>query len=137
MAKSFGADVLINPLKVDPVSAIRDVTRGGEGADKAMECSSNPDARRQSVESLRPWGTTCLVGVSGNIEFNVAEAIHKMRDRHDHLLQVDHERLRAIRGRAGARCRSAFFDQFQLDDAKRAYQLFDTQKIGKGVFVFD
>jgi threonine dehydrogenase-like Zn-dependent dehydrogenase len=31
---------------------------------------------------------------------------------------------------------SLFTHEFQLDQAKMAYELFDTQKIGKGVFVF-
>ena len=30
-----------------------------------------------------------------------------------------------------------FTDEFRLDEAERAYELFDQRKIGKGVFVFD
>jgi hypothetical protein len=32
---------------------------------------------------------------------------------------------------------SLFTDEFRLDDAERAYELFDRREIGKGVFVFD
>ncbi|WP_320178646.1 zinc-binding dehydrogenase [Roseovarius pacificus] len=139
MAKRFGADVVINPMNDDPVTAIRDVTRRGEGADKTMECSSNGAARRQSVESLRRWGTACLVGVFGEITFDVGETIQRMKtvvgsqtfsknllDDCVHYIaehKLDVEDL--------------FTHEFTLDEAKRAYELFDTQKIGKGVFLFD
>lgn len=46
--------------------------------DKSMECSSNETARRQAVEALKVWGTACMVGVNGKIEFNVEETIRKM-----------------------------------------------------------
>jgi threonine dehydrogenase-like Zn-dependent dehydrogenase len=139
MARKFGADILINPLKNDPVSAIRDVTRNGQGADKSMECSSNPDARRQSVEALRRWGTACLVGVYGTIQFDVAETIQRMKtvmgsqtfsknilDDCAHYIaerKIDVESL--------------FSHDFKLDQAKEAYELFDQQKMGKGVILFD
>jgi hypothetical protein len=32
---------------------------------------------------------------------------------------------------------SLFADEFRLDDAERACELFDRRKIGKGVFIFD
>ena len=65
MARDFGADFTINPSKDDPVEAIRDLTRGRLGADKAIECSSNPSARQHAMKAVRQWGTTCLVGVLG------------------------------------------------------------------------
>src|SRR3712207_3873491 len=52
MARRFGADVVINPMKTDPVAAIRDVTRRGKGVDKSLECSANPVARRQAIGSI-------------------------------------------------------------------------------------
>jgi hypothetical protein len=32
---------------------------------------------------------------------------------------------------------SLFTNEFRLDEAKRAYELFDSRQIGKGVFIFD
>ena len=139
MAKQFGADVVINALNDDPVSAIRAVTRHGEGADKSMECSSNPDARRQSVEALRRWGTACLVGVFGKIEFDVGQAIQQMKTIMSSVtfsknLLDDCAQYIAERG---LQVEPLFTNEFRLEQAKEAYDLFDTQKIGKGVFVFD
>ncbi|UIK09705.1 zinc-binding dehydrogenase [Rhizobium leguminosarum] len=56
MAKDFGADFVINPMKDDPVKAIRDLTKGGLGADKAIECSSNLVARQQAPSGYQAVG---------------------------------------------------------------------------------
>jgi threonine dehydrogenase-like Zn-dependent dehydrogenase len=32
---------------------------------------------------------------------------------------------------------SLFTNEFRLDEAEKAYELFDQRKIGKGVFIFD
>jgi threonine dehydrogenase-like Zn-dependent dehydrogenase len=139
MAKAFGADIIINPLKDNPVTAIRDCTRRGEGADKSIECSSNPGARRQSIEALRRWGTACMLGVFGTIEFDVADVIQLQKsvvgsvtfskNIQDDCAQYVVERNLNVD--------SLFTHEFEIDQAKAAYELFDAQKIGKGVFVFD
>ncbi|WP_417725148.1 zinc-dependent alcohol dehydrogenase family protein [Salipiger sp.] len=139
MARNFGADVVINPMTDNPVAAIRDVTRGGEGADSAIECSSNPDARRQSIECLRRWGTSCLVGVFGDITFNVAEVIQLQKSvigsvTFSKNMQSDCAEYVAERG---LDVDALFTHEFRIPQAKEAYELFDSQKIGKGVFVFD
>src|SRR5438105_1118323 len=75
MARELGADFVINPTKVDPVEAIRSLTRNGWGADKSVECSSNPGARMQAIQCVRQWGSACLVGVNGSIEFEANDII--------------------------------------------------------------
>jgi threonine dehydrogenase-like Zn-dependent dehydrogenase len=139
MARRFGADILINPLKDDPVAAIRDVTRRGEGADKSIECSSNSDARRQCLESIRRWGTACLVGVFGTIEFDVGDVIQRQKTLVGSItfsknLQDDCARYVAEHK---IDVDALFTHEFVLDEAEEAYKLFDGQKIGKGAFLFD
>jgi 2-desacetyl-2-hydroxyethyl bacteriochlorophyllide A dehydrogenase len=138
MARQFGADVVINPLQDEPVKAIRDITRRGEGADKSIECSANPVARRQSIEALRRWGTACMVGAYGSIEFDVAEVIQRQKTvlgsiTFNKNLQDDCAQYVVERGLDLDRL---FTHDFTLDQADEAYRLFDTQKIGKGVFLF-
>lgn len=139
MARRMGADVVINPLKDEPVAAIRDLTRRREGADKTLECSANPGARRQAVEALRKGGTACLLGVYGTIEIDVGHLIQQQKtllgsitfsknlldDCAHHVTerQLDIESL--------------FTHQFRLEQADEAYRMFDAQSIGKGVFLFD
>ena len=139
MAEKFGADFLINPLKDDPVQAIRDLTRGGLGADKSVECSSNIEARRQAIQCTRTWGTTCILGVTGNIEFHSNDIILKNRSVVGSL--TFSKNLQAACAdfvmERGVDVDALFTHEFRLEQAEEAYALFDQKKIGKGVFVFD
>ncbi len=139
MAKRFGADITINPSNDDPVKAIKDLTRGGFGADKSVECSSNIHARRQAIQCTRTWGATCILGVTGNIEFHSNDIILKNRSVVGSLtfsknLQSDCADFVMERG---IDVDALFTHEFRLEQAKEAYELFDQKKIGKGVFVFD
>jgi D-arabinose 1-dehydrogenase-like Zn-dependent alcohol dehydrogenase len=139
MARSFGADYTINPQAQDAVSTIRGLSRGGSGVDKAVECSSSPVARRQSIECLRQWGATCLIGVLGPMDIDANEIIIKQksvlgaltfsknmqRDCADFVLE------------RGVNVDALFTHEFRLYQAVEAYALFDEKKIGKGVFLFD
>jgi threonine dehydrogenase-like Zn-dependent dehydrogenase len=139
MAKDFGADFVINPMKDDPVKAIRDLTKGGLGADKAIECSSNSVARQQALQAIKRWGTTCLVGVHGLMQFECDELITNQKNLVGSLtfnknLQDECAGFVAERG---IDVDALFTHEFQLDQAVEAYALFEQRKIGKGVFVFD
>jgi threonine dehydrogenase-like Zn-dependent dehydrogenase len=139
IAKKFGADIVINSLETDPVEAIRDVTRGRSGADKAIECSANLEARRQAIQCLRTWGVVCIVGVSGNIEFHSNDVILKNRSVVGSL--TFSKNLQAACAdfvmERNIPVDELFTHEFRLDQAEEAYALFDQKKIGKGVFVFD
>lgn len=139
MARNFGADFVINPMKDDPVQAIRGLTRGGLGADKAIECSSNSIAREQALKATKQWGTTCLVGVHGSMRFECNELITTQKTLVGSLtfnknLQDECATFVAERG---IDVDALFTHQFKLEQAVEAYALFEQRKIGKGVFVFD
>jgi threonine dehydrogenase-like Zn-dependent dehydrogenase len=139
MARDFGADFAINPLKDDPVEAIRDLTRGGLGVEKAVECSSNPIARQQAMKVVRQWGTTCLVGVHGAMEFECNELITKQKSLVGSLTfskNIQDECAQFVAER-GINVDALFTHEFSLDQAVEAYELFEQRKIGKGVFIFD
>ncbi|MBP2490767.1 zinc-dependent alcohol dehydrogenase family protein (plasmid) [Rhizobium leguminosarum] len=139
MARDFGADFAINPLKDDPVEAIRDLTRGGLGVEKAVECSSNPIARQQAMKVVRQWGTTCLVGVHGAMEFECNELITKQKSLVGSLTfskNIQDECAQFVAER-GINVDALFTHEFSLDQAAEAYELFEQRKIGKGVFIFD
>ena len=137
-AKDFGATHLINPSKVDAVSAIKDLTRG-LGVHATLDASSSPEARKQAVQSVRTWGKACLVGEGGTVTLDVSPDMIRrqvtlmaswtfstvgQRECADfiaaHHVDVD----------------SLFTERWKLEDAEKAYQLFDQQTSGKGVFLF-
>ncbi|MEZ5850234.1 MAG: zinc-binding dehydrogenase [Hyphomicrobiaceae bacterium] len=137
MAKSFGAEEVINARSNDMVQAIRDLTHG-EGAHKTLDASSAPEARAATVRSVRSWGTACFVGERGQVTLDVspdmlrrqvtlvgswtfskqgqADCAEFVADR-----KVDVEKL--------------FTHRWRLDQAEEAYKLFDTQTVGKGVIL--
>ena len=77
LALDKGAAAAIDPAADDPVQAIKDLTHG-EGADKTLDATSSPDARRAAVRGTRAWGSACLVGIGGQVTLEVLpDLIHR------------------------------------------------------------
>jgi len=119
------------------VEAILDFTHG-EGAQKSLDCSSNPEARRAAVQAVRTWGTACFVGETGDVTFDVSNDLLRR--------QVTLVGSWTFSKNGQADCAefvsdrkidvdSLFTHEFTLDQAEEAYKLFDTQTTGKGVFL--
>jgi threonine dehydrogenase-like Zn-dependent dehydrogenase len=139
MARRVGADYVVDAGKTDPVAAVRELTRDGEGADRSIECSANSDVRRQAVQALRRWGMACMVGVFGTIELNSEEIIQLQKTDVGSLTfsKNQQEECALFVAERGLDVESLFTNEFRLDEAERAYSLFDQRQIGKGVFIFD
>ena len=65
LASAFGADVIVDFSKADPVEAIRRLTREN-GVDSAIEAVGSPDAFENCVKATRPGGTISNVGYHGH-----------------------------------------------------------------------
>jgi threonine dehydrogenase-like Zn-dependent dehydrogenase len=132
-AQEFGAAHVVDASAEDPVEAIRALT-GGKGAGKALDTSG----RSAAVRGASAWGNVCFVGEGGEVTLNVSPDIIRkqltlfgswtlssaatadcVRFIADHGLEVD----------------KLFTDRWTLDQAEAAYQSFDKQAAGKGVFV--
>lgn len=139
MAKQLGADYVVDSREQDPVTAIRELTRRGEGADKSIECSAIPAVRRQAIQAVRPWGTACMVGVFGKIDLDSEELIHLHKTVLGSLTfsKNEQEDCAQFVAERGLDVESLFTNEFRLGEAEQAYELFDQRKIGKGVFIFD
>ena len=136
-AKEFGATDVINPMETDPVAAIRELT-DGLGAHASIDASSSADARRQAVQCVRTWGKACLVGEGGQMTLDVSP---DMLRRQVTLIgswtfstvgQAECAKFIADRG---VDVDKLFTERWKLDQAVEAYQLFDQQTSGKGVFL--
>ena len=62
MAKTLGADVVVNPAEEDAVKRILAET-GGTGVDALLEMSGNPTAIQQGFKALRAGGRASLLGI--------------------------------------------------------------------------
>jgi threonine dehydrogenase-like Zn-dependent dehydrogenase len=136
-ARSFGAEMCIDPLSNDPVGAIRELTHG-RGADLTLDTSGSPEGRVTSVRSARAWGTVCFVGEGGNVTIDVSpDMLRKQLTiigswTFSTVGQADCARFVADRR---ITVDDLFTHRWQLDQAEEAYRLFDQQTTGKGVFV--
>jgi len=139
MAQQFGADHVVDAREQDSVAAVRALTRDGEGADKSIECSANAMVRQQAVQALRRWGTACMVGVFGKIELDSEELIQLRKTVVGSLTFSKNlqEECALFVAERGLDVESLFTNEFRLDEAEHAYDLFDRRQIGKGVFIFD
>jgi len=63
-AKRFGADVIVNPEREDPLTIVRELT-DGLGADVAIEAVGTPEAFELTVSLARPGGHIANIGVHG------------------------------------------------------------------------
>ena len=137
LATEMGADVALDPMADDPVQAILDLTHG-EGAHKTMDASSSPQARTQAVRATRAWGACCYVGEGGEVTLEVSPDLLRRQITligswtFSTVGLTDCARFVADRGVDVDRL---FTQHWKLDQAEEAYQLFDQQKTGKGVFL--
>lgn len=138
LAKEMGADLTINSKKEDPVQAIKDLTHG-EGAELTMDCTGNPDARLAAVRSTRTWGKVGFVGEGNKLIVDVSPDLLRRQ-----LTLVASWTFSTVGQAACARfiadrhipVEKLFTHRYRLDQAVEAYNLFDTQSTGKGVFLW-
>jgi threonine dehydrogenase-like Zn-dependent dehydrogenase len=137
LAQQFGADVTLNPKDGDVVAAVKDLTHG-EGAETALDCTGQPDGRIGAVKSARIWGRVCFVGEGNTTTFEISpDIIHKQLTIYGSWtfssvgqaecaqFIVDHK----------VPLETLLTDRYALSQAEQAYQSFDTQTTGKGVFL--
>ncbi len=139
LAHDFGAESIVDASSVDPVEALKELTRG-RGVDLAIDCSGSASARSAAVRSAKRWGTVCFVGEGGEVTIDVS------RDMIRKQLSIIGSWTFSATGQAECArfiaerkisLEKIFTQRYTLDQADEAYRLFDTQTTGKGVFLFD
>jgi threonine dehydrogenase-like Zn-dependent dehydrogenase len=137
-AQRFGAIATIDPREVDPVSALRDLTHG-RGVALVLETSGASVAASAGLQALAPWGRFCVVGMGGEVRFNVLD-LHRSQMTlmtSWSMSLVDQRRCAEFIVRNELPVDDLFSHRWKLDDVVQAYYEFDKQDAGKGVFVFD
>jgi threonine dehydrogenase-like Zn-dependent dehydrogenase len=139
LARSLGADEMLNPQEGDPIQAVRDLTHG-EGADATLDCTGNATARAQTVRSARVFGRACFVGEGGTVSLEPSPDII-----HRHLTLYGswtfpmvglEECARFVVDREVLLPR-LITHRFHLDQAEEAFRIFDGGTTGKCVFTMD
>jgi threonine dehydrogenase-like Zn-dependent dehydrogenase len=136
-AKEFGADEVVNPGSNDPIQAIKDLTHG-YGAPCTLDTSASPQARIQAIRSAKVWGTVCFVGEGNDVTIEVSPDMLRKQ------LTIVASWTFSQQGQADCAqfcvdrkvdVDKLFTNTWKLDQAKEAYELFDQQNTGKGVFL--
>ena len=138
LARDFGADSVVDASKEDAVKAIQDLTRG-EGVALALECSGAAAARRAAVRCVKTWGTACYVGEGGDVSLDVSPDLLRRQ-----VTLIGSWTFSAMGMLECARfiadnkidLERIFTNRWRIEQADEAYQSFDTQTTGKGVFLF-
>jgi alcohol dehydrogenase len=135
MAKSMGADHIVDFRKVDPVKEILKIT-DGRGVDVAIEALGLPATFEAALRVLRPGGTLSSLGVySSDLRipldaFTAGLGDHKIITT---LCPGGKERMRRLMtviasGRVDTR--PLVTHRFKLDEIEAAYDLFSHQRDG-------
>jgi len=136
-AKAFGAWETIDPRSGGAAGTIRELTKG-HGDDAALDTSSSPEARISAIRASMVWGTMVCVGEGGDMRIDVSPDLLRRQ------LSVIGSWTFSTIGQAecarfilerNVNVDALFTDHWSLDQAKDAYELFDAQTGGKGVFL--
>ena len=137
LALEFGASEVIDASREDVLKTILEKTRG-EGADLTLECSSASAAREAAVRCVKTWGTACFVGEGGDVRLNVSPDLLRRQ-----VTLIGSWTFSAMGMAECARfiddndidLERIFSHRWKLEQVGEAYQLFDRQSGGKGVFL--
>jgi threonine dehydrogenase-like Zn-dependent dehydrogenase len=139
LARQLGFTDVVSPKDDDVLDMLRKNT-SGHGFEVAIDCSGNADARHMCLEAARTWGRVVFVGEGGTVSFEPSPLlIHKqltlygswvcslpqMEDLVEHLVRWNlHPEVMVTH------C-------FMLDQAKQAYEAFDSGHTGKVAIVWE
>jgi threonine dehydrogenase-like Zn-dependent dehydrogenase len=134
MARSLGADVVLNPADQDVVAEIKRLTGGG--VDVAIEALGTQITFENALRSIRPGGTVSSLGVySGHLNVPLDAITAGLGDHTivTSLCPGGKERMRRLMnvvasGRLSSR--PLLTHSFRLDQIEEAYDLFGNQRDG-------
>ena len=133
VAKQVGADVVLNPKRVDVVKTVVELTNG-RGVDVAYEAFGSEETFQQAIDASRPGGRVGLIGIPADDA--QALNLHDARHKETHIQMVRrfvHLYPRVIEMLARRRLSLKYLvtHRFRLERVEEAFQL--VQGYGDGV----
>ncbi len=123
----------------DNVAQVRALT-GGEGVERAVDCSAHPAARATAIRATRKWGKIVLLGEGGSVEFNPSsDMIHDQKTLYGSWVTSiwKMEELVERLVRWNIHPADLITHRFRLDQVADAYALMASGKCGKVAVCFD
>ena len=137
-ARSLGFDQLLEPGEGAREQLLG--WSGGEGFEVALDCSGVSSARTLCLEAARTWGRVVLVGEGGTFEFAPSPLlIHKQLSLLGSWVCSVGQMVRLVEllERWELHPEQTVTHRFTLEQAREAYEVFDTGKTGKVVIVWE
>ena len=139
LAREMGLAEHVIPAGPATVTRVRDLT-GGQGVEKAIDCSGADPARLAAIQATRKWGTIALVGEGGTSTFEPSpDLMHAqktiMGSWVTSIWQMEELVERLVRWNLHPE--DLVTHRFSLDKAGDAYELMAAGKCGKVAIVFD
>ena len=123
----------------ETLGKIRELT-GGNGVEKAVDCSGNTHGRQLAVRATRKWGRIVLIGEGGTMELNPSpDLIHDQKTVYGswvtNIWRMEELVERIVRW--GIHPEDLVTHRFPLERADEAFALMAEGKCGKVAVVFD
>ncbi len=123
----------------DALRKIQDLT-GGNGVERAVDCSGNTYGRQLAVRATRKWGKIVLIGEGGTMELNPSpDLIHDQKTVYGswvtNIWRMEELVERIVRWNIHPE--DLVTHRFELDKASEAFALMAEGKCGKVAVVFD
>lgn len=113
---------------------------GGNGVERAIDCSGHTDGRQLAIRATRQWGKIAFVGEGGTVSFNPSpDIIHEQKTIYGSWVTSiwKMEELVERLVRWNLHPEDLVTHRFTLDHADQAYQLMAEGQCGKVAVVFD
>lgn len=137
-AMNFGASHAINGRTHAPVEEILKLT-GGKGVSASVDCAGGEIAKTQAVQATAPWGRIALVAVGGNLNVvgwnDLIKSQRTVIGSYTFSIGGMKDCAQFI-AKNGVDVDKIFSNKWSIEQAAEAYDAFDKQAGGKGVFVF-
>ena len=121
------------------VADVRRMT-GGQGVERAVDCSANDEARATAIRATRKWGRIVMLGEGGRVEFNPSpDIIHDQKTIYGSWVTstwlMDDLVERLVRWNLHPE--DLVTHRFELDKVADAYRLMASGECGKVAVCFD
>lgn len=138
LARELGADVVVDSSQEDPVERLRELT-GGAGVDVAVDCSGSPAAQNAALDAARRNGRVAFVGESRETTINPSDQLIRK------LLIVigawyfpigEFAEIASFVVDLGIPVEKLITHRFPIEDAPKAFAMFDARETEKALFVW-
>ena len=139
LAKKLGLCDQVLASGPDNVARVRELT-GGNGVERAVDCSAHPVARATAIRATRKWGRIVLLGEGNTVEFNPSpDMIHDQKTLYGSWVTSiwKMEELVERLVRWNIHPADLITHRFTLDQVAGAYSLMASGKCGKVAVCFD